>query len=79
LLVSKDQKNGIPKLILVQHSLQFLPSLNNTIAIVAINHEDDTLSVLEIMSPERSDLILSTNIPYGELNVLVFDSLNVET
>jgi len=79
LLVGEDQKNGIPKLVLVQHTLQFLPSLNNTITIVGINDEDDTLGVLEVMSPQRSDLVLSTNIPYGELNVLVFDSLDVET
>jgi hypothetical protein len=78
LLVGKNQKNSISKLILIQHALQFLPSLNNTVTIIAVNDEDDTLGVLEVMSPQRSDLVLSTNIPYGELNVLVFDSLNVE-
>jgi hypothetical protein len=79
LLVSENQKNGISKLILIQHALQFLPGLNNTVTIIAVNDEDDTLGILEVMSPQRSDLVLSTNIPYGELNVLVFDSLNVET
>ena len=79
LLVGENQKNGISKLILVQHALQFLPSLNNTVTIIAVNDEDDTLGVLEVMSPQRSDLVLSAHIPYGELNVLVFDSLNVET
>jgi len=79
LLVGKDQKKSISELILVQHALQLLTSLDNTITIVAINDENDTLGVLEVMSPQRSNLVLSTNIPYGELNVLVFDSLNVET
>ncbi len=79
LLVGENQKNGISELVLIQHALQFLPGLNNTVTIIAINDEDDALGVLEIMSPQRSDLVLSTNIPYGELNVLVFDSLNVET
>ena len=79
MFVSEDQKNGISKLILVQHALQFLPGLNDTITIIAINDEDDALGVLEIMSPQRSNFVLSTNIPYGELNVLVLDSLNVET
>jgi hypothetical protein len=78
LLVGENQKNGISKLILIQHALQFLPGLDNTVTIIAINDEDDTLGVLEVMSPQRSDLVLSTNIPYSELNVLVFDSLNVE-
>lgn len=79
LLVGKNQENGIPQLILVQHTLEFLPGLDDTITIVAIHHEDDTLGVLEVMSPQRSDLVLSTNIPYGELDVLVLDGLNVES
>jgi hypothetical protein len=29
--------------------------------------------------PERSDLVLSSDIPHGEGNVLVLDSLNVES
>jgi hypothetical protein len=73
LLVGENQKYGI------SHALQFLPGLNNTVTIIAVNDEDDTLGILEVMSPQRSDLVLSTNIPYGELNVFVFDSLNVET
>lgn len=31
------------------------------------------------MSPQRSDLVLSSYIPYGELDVLVLDSLDVES
>jgi len=31
------------------------------------------------MPPERADLVLPTNIPYGERDVLVFDGLDVET
>ena len=79
LFVGKDQKESISQLILVQHALQLLSSLNNTVTIVGINNEDDTLGVLEVMSPERSDFILSTDIPHGELDVLVLDSLDVET
>jgi hypothetical protein len=79
LLVGKDQEDGIPELVLVQHALELLSGLNNTIAIVAINDEDDALCVLEVMSPERSDLVLSTDIPHGELDVLVLDGLDVES
>lgn len=78
LLVGEDQEDGIPELVLVQHALEFLPGLDNTIAIVAINDEDDALGVLEVVSPQRSDLVLSTDVPHGELDVLVLDSLNVE-
>ena len=79
MLVSEDEKECITKLILIKHPLQFFPSLNNTVAIVAVDDENDTLRVLEIMSPERSDLVLATNVPHGKLDVLIFDSLDVES
>jgi hypothetical protein len=79
LLVGEDEKNGIPQLILVQHALQLLASLDDTIAIVGVDNEDDTLGVLEVVPPQRTDLVLTTDIPHGELDVLVLDSLDVET
>ena len=79
LLVGEDQKDGIPQLILVEHALKLLASLNNTVTIVGVDDEDDTLGVLEVVSPERTDLVLTTNIPHGKLNVLVFDGLDVES
>jgi hypothetical protein len=78
LLVGKDQEHGIPQFILVQHALKFLTSLDYTITIVAVDDEDDSLSVLEIMSPQWTNLVLTTDIPDGELNVLVLDGFNVE-
>ena len=79
LLVGEDQEDGIPQLILVQHALKLLPGLDNTVAIVAVNNEDNALGVLEVVSPQRTDLVLTTDIPHGELDVLVLDSLDVET
>jgi hypothetical protein len=78
LLVGEDQEESISEFILVQHSLQLLSGFNNTISVIAVNHEDDTLSVLEVMSPQRSDFVLSTHIPNSELDVLVLYSLNIE-
>ena len=78
LLVGENEEKSISKFVLVQHSLQLLTSLNDTIAIVAVNDEDDTLGVLEVMPPERSDLVLASHIPDSELDVLVLDSLNVK-
>jgi hypothetical protein len=78
LLVGENEEKSIPKLVLVEHALQLFPSLNNSVTIVAVNDEDDTLGILEVMSPQRSDLVLSTNIPDSELNVLVFDGLDVK-
>lgn len=78
LLVGEDQEVGIAQLVLVQHALQLLPGLNDTIAIVRVDDEDDTLGVLEVVPPQRSNLVLSTDIPHGERDVLVLDRLDVE-
>jgi hypothetical protein len=79
LLVGKDQEESISQLVLVEHALQLLTGLDDTVTIVAVDDEDDTLGVLEVMSPERTDLVLTADIPDGELNVLVLDSLDVKT
>ena len=79
LLVGKNQEQGITEFIFVQHALQLFPGLDNTVTVIAVNHENDTLRVLEVMSPERTDLVLTTDIPHGKLNVLVLDRLDVET
>jgi len=78
LLVCKDEEDGITELILVEHALELLASLDDTVTIVAVDDEDDTLGVLEVMSPERADLVLTTDIPHRELDVLVLHSLDVE-
>lgn len=41
---------------LIQHSVQLIPSFYHTVAIITVNHKDESLGVLEIMSPQRSDL-----------------------
>ena len=79
LLVGEDQEESVPELILVQHALQLLSGLNYTIAIVGVDNEDNTLGVLEVMPPQRPNLVLSSDIPYGELDVLVLDGLDVES
>ena len=78
LLVGEDKEKSITELVLVEHALELLTGLDDTVAIVGVDDEDDTLGVLEVMSPERTDLVLSTDIPHGELDVLVLDSLDVE-
>lgn len=79
LLVGKHQKESIPKFILVQHSLEFLTSLRHTFSVVTVNDEDNTLGVLEVVAPERTNLVLSTDIPNCEGDVLVFNSLDVKS
>ena len=37
------------------------------------------LRVLEVVSPQRSDLVLATHVPNSEADVLIFYGLHVET
>jgi hypothetical protein len=48
LLVGEDKEESITELIFVQHPLQLLASLRNTLSIIRIDYEDDTLGVLEV-------------------------------
>ena len=79
LLVGEDQEESISQLVLVEHALQLLTSLDNTVTIVAVDDEDDTLGVLEVVPPQGADLVLATDIPHSEGDVLVLYRLNVET
>ena len=48
LLIGENKEEGIPEFIFVQHPLELLARLGNTLPIVGIDHEDDTLGVLEV-------------------------------
>jgi len=78
LLVGEDEQESIPQLVLVQHALQLLAGLDDTVTVVAVDDEDDALGVLEVMPPQRPDLVLPAHVPHGELDVLVLDGLDVE-
>ena len=78
LLVRENKEKGVTEFVFIQHALQLFPSLDDTVAIIAIDHKDDTLGVLKVVSPERTDLVLTTDIPYGKLDVPVFHGLDVE-
>lgn len=78
MLVSKDQEQSIPEFVLVQHPLELLTGLADTLSIIGVDNEDDSLGVLEVMAPEGTDLILTTDIPHSERDILVLDSLNIE-
>nr|GMD20777.1 cytochrome P450 CYP749A22-like [Ipomoea batatas] len=52
LFVSKYKQHSITELIFIQHPMQFISCLHNTISIIAINNKDEALHVLEIVPPE---------------------------
>lgn len=51
----------------------------NAVTIVRVDHEDQALRVLVIMSPQRSNLILSSDIPNCETNVLILHCFDIES
>ena len=79
LFVCKHEQSSVTQLVLVHHLMQFILSLNNTLAIVAVDNKDKSLRVLEVVAPQRSDLVLPTDIPHRKADVLVLDSLHVES
>ena len=79
LLVGKYQKNSVAQFVFVQHTVQFVTSGIDTVRVIRVNHKDKTLRVLVIMTPQRTDLILTTYIPHCKGDVLVLNSLNVES
>jgi len=78
LLVGENEQKGFPELVLVEHALELIAGFTDTVAIVRVDDEDDALGVLEVVAPEGADLVLTTDIPYCERDVLVLDSLDVE-
>jgi len=78
LLVCENEKDGVAEFVLVQHSVQFFLGLADSLSIVAVHNEDQSLRVLEIMSPQGPDFVLTADIPDGEGNVFVFDGFDVE-
>ena len=48
-------------------------------AVLRVDHEHETLGAGVVVPPERTNLVLSSDIPYVELDILVRDRLDVET
>ena len=60
------------------HLGELLLSLIGALAVVAVDHEDQALGVLKVVSPKRTDLVLTPHVPHRKVDVLVLNSLNVE-
>ena len=73
------KKSSRMLLYLIQHPVELISGFNNTVTVIAVHNKDKTLGVLEVMPPERTDLVLASDIPHGEGDVLVLDCLDVET
>lgn len=78
LLVGKDKQKSILHFAIIDDLVQLRASLLQAGGIARVNHEDQTLCARVIVSPERPDLVLATDIPDIELDVLIGDTLDVE-
>ena len=56
LFVSENKEDSIAELVFIEHAVQFIAGFTDTIAIITIHDKDQTLSVLEVMSPKRTNL-----------------------
>lgn len=59
--------------------MQFLLRFIYPLPILTIDDEHEALSAGVVMSPQRTNLILSSYVPYIEFDILICDSLHVET
>ena len=78
LLIRKHKQQRILHLPVLNDARKFSASLFQTIAVAAVYDKHQALSTAEVVSPQRSDLILSTNVPDIEFGVLVRNGLHVE-
>lgn len=58
--------------------MQFLLCFIDSLSVLAVDDENKPLSACVIMSPQRSDLVLASDIPDIKLHILVGDGLHVE-
>ena len=58
---------------------QVRPQSRRVSPVVAVHDEDESLGVLEVVSPEGSDLVLATHVPDCEADVFVFYCLHIES
>jgi hypothetical protein len=74
LLIGEDEYRSVAQLLLANHLVELLARLGDTVAIVRIHYIDQSLCVGKVMPPQRADLVLTADIPYGECNIAVVDS-----
>lgn len=78
LLVGEHKEHSVAELVLAKHLVKLVVGLDDTLAVVGVDDKDETLSVLEVVAPQRTDLVLTAHIPHSEVDVLVLDGLHVE-
>lgn len=63
LLVSEHEQDGLAQFVLVEHTVKLVPCSVDAVSVVRVHHEDQPLSVLVVVPPQRSDLVLPSDVP----------------
>lgn len=79
LLVRKNEQQTLLHLPIAQYAMQLLLGLIQSLTVLAIDDEHEALRPCVVVSPEGPDLVLSSDIPDVELDVLVRDGFDVES
>jgi hypothetical protein len=58
--------------------VQLVARVVDAVAVVGVDDEDEALRILVVVAPERADLVLTSDVPDRERDVLVLDRLDVE-
>ena len=62
LLVSENKNDCVSHLPVVDDPVKLLPCLVYPVPVGAVHHEDEALGARVVMSPQRTDLVLTSNI-----------------
>ena len=62
LFISEYKDDGVPHLPVIDDPVELLPGLVYPVPVRAVHHEDETLGARVVMSPQRTDLVLTSNI-----------------
>jgi len=78
LLVRERQDRSVAKFILPEESVQFVPREVEPGNVGRVHDKYYSVDALVVVPPEASDLVLPTDVPYGEGDVFVVDLFDVE-
>ena len=65
LLVSEDKNDGVPHLSVVNNPVKFLSGLVYPVPVSTVHHEYEPLGAGVVVTPQRSDLVLTSHILQG--------------
>ena len=79
LLVRKHKQEALLHFPIAQYTVELLLRLVYTFPVLAVNDENETLGASVVLSPQGPNLVLSSDVPNVELDVLVGHGLHVKT